>query len=343
MNVFQSDKVPTPKVTARWGQIGMAMALVLGLLLGWVNESQAEPLDLKDVSAKARWLVHADVDAIKASTVVQRAYDRCMAECPDAGEHFGKVREKLGINLTEDIQSVTFYGKEIKKGRGVVILRAQVDQADLLEKVQRAPGYKSNTHGSYRLHTWTHNRGKRHEHQVTGCFHTPTELVFGRTEAEVSAALDVLDGKSPSLAGSDCSLAAEIPAGTSIVARVDGLADASLPTKSPLVKQSKSLGLILGEHDGESFALARLQARSDEVAGQMVKVLEGFYAMATLHGQDHPEALEALNAIHVRAEGPIVTVELRESADDVWEYGQKIVERLVETKYGKCPLKGCRE
>jgi hypothetical protein len=116
----------------------------------------------------------------------------------------------------------------------VVILRAQVDQPYLVEKVQGAPGYKSSTHDSYTLHTWIHNRGKRHEHQVTGCFHAPTELVFGRTEGEVSAALDVLDGKSPNLAGSDSSLAAEIPAGTSIVARVSGLADANLPTKSPL-------------------------------------------------------------------------------------------------------------
>ena len=127
------------------------------------------------------------------------------------------------------------------------------------------------------------------------------------------------------------------------MARVRGLADAHLPTKSPLLKQSKFFGLMLGEHDGESFALARLQARSDEAARQVVKVLEGFHAMATLSGQEHPEALEALSAIHVRTEGQVVTAELRESADDVWEYGQKIVERLIEAKHGKCPLKGCRK
>jgi hypothetical protein len=64
------------------------------------------------------------------------------------------------------------------------------------------------------------------------------------------------------------------------VARVRGLADADLPIRSPLIKQSKSLGLVLGENAGESFALAQLRARSDEVAEQIVKVLEGFYAMA---------------------------------------------------------------
>jgi len=328
-----------PPVFAGRGPVVMTLTLGLGLFLGWGNVSQAKPLDLQAVSANASWLAHVDVDAIRASTVVQRAYDRCLAECPNAREHLSEVRGMLGFDLTEDIQDITFCGNEIKKGSGVAILRAQVDQPYLLDKVRGAHGYKSSPHGSYTLHSWTHNRGKHHEHQVTGCFHTPTELVFGRTEAEVITALDVLDGKSPSLAGSDSSLAAKVPAGTTIVVRVQGLADADLPTKSPLLKQSEALSLVMGEHDGESFATVRLQTRSDEVAEEVSQVLAGFSAMAHLRGQDHPEALKAIEAIHVRTEGQVVTAQFRESADDVWDYGQKIVQRLVAARHGRCLLK----
>jgi len=341
MSFFQSffTTLAGRPILAGRSPIGLTLALVLGLFLGWGDVSQAKPLDLQAVSANALWLAHVDVNAIKTSTVVQRAYDRCLAECPDAHEHLNKVRAMLGFDLTEDIQDITFYGNKIKKGSGVAILRAKVDQPYLLGKVQGAPGYKSSTHGAYTLHSWTHNWGKHHEHRVTGCFHTPTELIFGRTEAEVIAALDVLDGKSPNLAGSDSSLAAKVPAGTTIVVRVQGLADADLPTKSPLLKQSDALSLVMGEHDGESFATVRLQARSDEVAAEVDQVLQGFAAMAHLRGQDFPDALKAIDAVHVRTEGQVVTAKFRESADDVWEYGQKIVERFVAASHGKFPLK----
>lgn len=348
MRIILSDNVAVGgpgrrRKAASWLWAGAALGIAVGILAGSAGVAAAGPLDLKDVSATAQWVAHIDVDAIKASTVVERVYDRCVAECPTARDRIAEVRAKLGFDLTEDIESVTFYGSVIEKGRGVVILRANMDQEYLVDKVRTALGYESSTYGSYTLHSWTHDRGidgrKTCEHNVTGCFHTPSVLVFGRSEADVKAALDVLDRKAPGLAGTDSSLATEIPAGTMILARATGLADAKLPIKSPLVKQSDALSLILGEHANESFATVQLVTKSEEVAEQVVKVLEGFYAMATLHGQDHPEALEALGAIHVRAQGKTVTAEFRESADDVWKYGQKIVARLVESSGAKCPVK----
>ena len=38
---------------------------------------QAAPLDTKNVAADAKWVVHVDVDAVRDSLVVQKAFETC--------------------------------------------------------------------------------------------------------------------------------------------------------------------------------------------------------------------------------------------------------------------------
>jgi hypothetical protein len=305
----------------------------LGLALIWICSNQAavqaEPLELKQVASDAQWVAHIDVDAIKESIVVQRAYDWCMTECAEAGEQLAKIREKLGLDLTEDLQSVTFYGKKIKIGVGVAIVHANVDQADLEAKVQGARDYTKTEHGSHTLHQWTHKQGG-HEHQVTGCFHSPTTLLFGRRSEDVIAALDVLDGKAASLEGSDSSLAVASPSGTMLAVKASRLEDMELPSRSPMIKLGKSFSVVLGEDGGESFAIAKLMAKSDEMAKQVMELLEGFHALALMQREDDPLAQEVLHAVKANTEGNKVTVELRASADEVWERAKILRERMEQ-------------
>ncbi|MFO1022549.1 MAG: hypothetical protein U0903_17905 [Planctomycetales bacterium] len=49
--------------------VGFSLACQGGLL-------HAEPMKLNEVSGNARWVVHVDCDAIRASTVVQRAHEK---------------------------------------------------------------------------------------------------------------------------------------------------------------------------------------------------------------------------------------------------------------------------
>jgi len=60
--------------------LGVGLALAAGL--GWTASARAEPLDPAQVSAEAKWLAHLDVDAMRASTVVQRAWKKGRARRP---------------------------------------------------------------------------------------------------------------------------------------------------------------------------------------------------------------------------------------------------------------------
>ncbi len=311
------------------------LRVAVAIVLGFATVVQAEPLDLKQVSADAKWVAHVDVDAIRASTVAQKAYQQCLEKHKDAEKHLAKVREKLGMDPTKDLHGVTFYGKQLKKHTGVVIVQANADRKHLLAKVKEAPDYRAVTYGSHKLHTWTHRKGKKDEHAVVGCFHKPTVIVFGRTAVDVSEALDVLDGKSSGLAGSNSPLIAEIPAGAIFLAGATGLDGDELPCKSPLVKQSEALSIALGEHGGESFAMAKLATKSDEVADQVKAVVEGVRAMAALrHGSD-ADAMKIVKALKVAVADKAVTVELRVSADEVWTHLQKVRKRMADKDWKK--------
>ena len=181
----------------------------------------------------------------------------------------------------------------------MAIVHAKVNEQALLEKAKQAPDHQVSTHGKYELHTWTHAAGSKHERSMTGTFFKPDVLVFGSSEAEVGAALDVLDGTKPNIADKQPSLVGTIPPGTILFAGARDLSEIKLPAKSPaapVAKQADSLLLSIGEHEGKSFVSAMLNVKQAEAAEQLKAIVDGFRAAAALKNSDDPEALKIIDA-----------------------------------------------
>ncbi len=307
---------------------GIAAVVALGI----ATTAAAGPLDLKQVCASAKWVVHVDVDAMRESTLVQRIYDKVIQEAPEAEQHLRNVTdlvEHLGIDLTRDLHGITAYGSVVGKPEGVFLVDANFDEKSLLEKADQAPDHQVTTHGAYQVHSWTDAKGKRHEHPMAGTVYKNL-LIFAPAAAQVNAALDVLDGKSPALAGKSSPLTAKVPAGTLVLIRAIGLSDAKLPWKSPLVTQSESFGVAIGEQGGKVCFEGMLTAKSKETAEQAKAVVEGARSMAELqHGQD-AEAAKLIKAVKVSVADTALSVEFSASADDVWSRLEKGIQKAVE-------------
>ncbi|NUQ66000.1 MAG: hypothetical protein HUU20_26365, partial [Pirellulales bacterium] len=156
-----------------------------------------------------------------------------------------------------------------------------------------------------------------------GAFFKPSVLVFGSGADEVINALDVLSGKEKSLAGSQSPLAAEVPAGTTFLARATGLAGAKLPAKSPALKKTEQIAIAMGEHDGHGFFQGKLVAADQQTAQQVKDVVEGGRAMVMLqHGED-PDAKALLEALKVDVSDNTVSVEVRVPVDRIWQAAKK--------------------
>ena len=300
------------------------------VLLGMVRVASAEPLNLKQVPAQAKWVAHVDVDAMRQSTVIQKAYYKVADLCPEGEKLLEKVQEFVAMDPRNDLHGITVGGTVVGKREVAVIIHAEVDQKLLKEKVAKAPDYKAETYGAHQLYSWTDAKGKRHEHAMAGTFFKSNVIVLAPNVDILKVVLDTLDGKSPSVVGQKSPLAAAVPDGALVLARAVGLTEAQLPWKSPLLTRSDTFSLVLGEHEGQSFAEAALVMKSAEDAQRVKAIVDGGRAMAELQHGDDAEAMKVLRKLKVSLADKTLKAEFRAPADEVWAQIEKAGQRIVE-------------
>lgn len=281
----------------------------------------AAPLDLAAVSADAKWLMHFDMDAARDSVVVKRAWERMQKMHPHAGGMMDMAAKMTGMDPRQDLHDATAYGLDTDKRNGVMIVRAKVNREFLTRMVEKAADHKTMKHGDYTLHAWTHKRG-RHSGPAVGAFFKDDVMVFARTEAAVKAALDVLDGRTAAVAG-DAPLAGRVRPGSIMVARATAV---DPDTKCPVLKQGRAFRVALGEHDGKSFYRARLEMASPAAADDVVDVVKGFTALASLRWGGEADAMKLVDGTKTVVDGSTCTISWDADAEEVW----KVVDRAAD-------------
>lgn len=269
-----------------------------------------------------RWVIHVDVDAGWKT----RGGEQCQ-KSEKAQAAIKKVQEKTGIDLGKDLHGLTVFGTTFAPHTGVLVAYVDVDRERIAGLLKQKPGYESSKHGPHVVHKFTEHKGKPFEHTVHACLHSDGVHVFGRHLEEVTAAIDQLDGKTKSLAGSDSPLVQDVTAGTTILARAVGLADAKLDTRARSLKQLKQLSITLGEHEGQSFAKATAVAVSGEVAQQLKSVAEGFKALALLRAGDNADAKKLIES------GSLTVVDQTISLD--WKASAELVQQVLKKEAEK--------
>jgi hypothetical protein len=312
----------------------IASAFAALLLLAAVG--QAAPLDTKNVAADAKWVVHVDVDVVRDSTVVKRAFETCPLLKNNSGKWFDKIRDKIGVDLRKDLHGITLYGRDTEKTHGVAIVFATVNQKLLLDKAAKAADHKVTKHGAIDIHSWTEKHGAK-SHAAAGAFYKPDVLVFARSVEGVAAAIDVLDGKSPGIADRKSPLAGRVHAGTSFLARAIAI---PANVRCPVLKQAESFRVSLGEHDGKSFYRAIVVMKSPEAAAQVKAITDGLKAIVSLKFSDDADIMKLVDGLKATAKDNIVRVRWNASADDVWTVLDKLAKKAAEhmKKGGTCPL-----
>lgn len=303
----------------KMNSVRLSAALVL--FLGLCAKSQAAPLDLKHVPATAKWLAHVDVDALRSSTVVQKMWKKTVETHKQAEAHLGMVNAFLGTDLRSDLHGMTFFGNEIGKHTGTLIVHARLDQKRLTGMAQAVPGHTVVKYGEYEIFSCVHKH-RNHSHTVAATFLKSDRLVLSSSVEELQAALDVLDGKSASIR-EEAPLAGRIPPGTSVLFRIAGVAAADCPCHCAIVKKTDSFRLVMGEENGQSFFRTRTVTTDKEVTNQLKDVVEGGRAMALLHCGDDEQGQRLVKPLTVKVEDKTLTVLWKAPATDVWEMIEK--------------------
>lgn len=299
--------------------------LALALVAASASLASAEPLDLGRVPAKAVWMMHADMDAARESTVVKRMYERAIKKHPQLETMLGMGTKMMGMDPRKDLHDVTVYGLDTDKKNAVMVVHADANREFLEKMVEKARDHKTMKHRDYTLHQWTHKGWKGREGEtVVGAFFKDDVMVFARSAAQVEMALDVLAGKAEAVDG-DSPLAGRVRPGSILVGRAVAI---DPDTKCPVLKQGRGYRVAMGENDGMSFYRARLEMDSEEAARQAEAVTEGFVALGKLRFGDEPQVMKLIDGVETTTSGSTSSIAWDAKADDVWIVAEKMAEKM---------------
>jgi hypothetical protein len=308
--------------------MGKSLGFALAIVLGCAATGHAAPLDLKQVAADAKWTVHVDFDALRASALFQKAWKQVADEHSQAEGGLALLKTMWNFDPRTDLHGVTFYGTQFKRDSGVAIINVKVDRARLLEYAKLVPDHRASNYGTYEVHSWLHAKGSRHERSFAGVMVKPDVLLLAASSAEVIAALDVFNGKNPNAVERTTALVGSVPSGAIVAGGAVGLGDAKLPVDTPVAKLADSFVLALGENQNEVFVQARLALKDAATAQQVKAVADGAVAMAALDHHDNAELLKLISAVKVTAHDKTVNVDGRAAVDAVWAAIEKAMKHV---------------
>jgi hypothetical protein len=290
--------------------------------------ARAEPLDLSRVPAKAVWFMHADIDAARESTVINRMYERAMKMHPRLEQMMTLATGMVGMDPRKDLHDITVYGLDTDKKNAVMIVQAAANREFLERMVEKARDHETMKHRSYTLHKWTHKGGKGHAGEpVVGAFYKDTMMVFARSVGQVELALDVLDQTTTSV-GPESPLAGRTRPGSILVGRA---AEVDPHTKCPVLRQGTGFRVAMGEWSGSSFYRARLEMQSVEAARQVVDVTAGLAALARLRFADEADVMNLVAGLEVMSDGKTCMIAWNATADELWQVVSRMADQ-VEAK-----------
>ena len=287
--------------------------------------ANAKPLELARVPAAAVWVMHADMDAARESTVMRRMYERVVRKHPEVGNMAGMIAGMAGMDPRKDLHDVTVYGLDTDKKNAVMVVHADMNRAFLEKMVEKARDHETMKHRGYVLHGWTHKGWKGHKgEKVVGAFFKDDMLVFARTADRVKKALDVLEGEAES-AGSSSPLAGRVRPGSILVARASKV---DPDTKCPVLRQGEGFRIAMGENQGDSFYRARLDMESDAAAELADDVAEGLAATVALGLGKEEGVMGLVDGLETTTRGKTCLIAWDAKADDVWKVMEAMAEKI---------------
>jgi len=340
----------------------LAGAVVAGSLVA----AKAAPLDPSDIAAGAKWFVHVDFDAARASKVGERIHEEALKH-EQVKTALAKIQNELGLDLEKDLHGATLYGTSFTPHNGVLIVFATADKAKFMAHLKAKPDFMAlkTEDGERTLYTWTEKMG----HKPAGAKKAPAEqkgiparkdgaaksagpmdrakmmqhFVAGEHQHTVWAAFpksgvgvfaDSPAGLKAALdvlggkggLSASSPLLPKAPKGTVFTFVATGLNALPVPAQIPLLKQLDSISSVSGESDGEVFKHDRITMTNADTVKQLKSVVDGLIAMAELRFADQPELLTILKGVKVEADGKTLTADSKVSSDDLIKFGEKVCE-----------------
>jgi hypothetical protein len=236
----------------------------------------ADPFDPKTIPADAKWVVHIDVDAARHTKSFGAFCDQVLANENVRGK-LDQIKDFTGLDIPDDVNDVTLYGKAAGPDAGVVIVHGKLDEKKTVDSLSMADQFESKKYGDYDVYTWL---DKDKNQIMWGAFHGDSVVIIGHSEEKIDDTLDAMDGKGDSLKGDSTLAKGRKPQVLIYVAAKDipqlhGPADKPNPVTSAI----QSAWVSLTEKADVIILSGELQAATSDNAANLRSLLEGVRGM----------------------------------------------------------------
>lgn len=288
------------------------MIAVAGVGMG-VAAALAGPLDKTRVDAKAKWFVHADVEAVMASRAGRFIAEHRAEFDLDPIEDFKK---KTGVDAFTDIKDVTVYGITDSPDEAVAVIHgtaklesavaALMGEDKTVEKVQL---------GGRAVYKWVEDGTERYGYLKEVAGGGRAFLVSQRAE-HLERALKVMDGGEASLAKvKEGPLAGSPRKGAMVYLAVSELGAVGKGGGAPKVLQTaKDLRAELGEDEGGLYGEMKLNAGEVADVRNMADFGRGLLALGRMAAAGDPELKDfakVIDGVKIDVSGTELTASFR--------------------------------
>lgn len=218
------------------------------------------------VPAAARWLIHADLDAMRASvtgTAVFAAIEK------DHGEQLQAFKRMSSVHLLRDLNGVTLMGDG--KSHEVAMFSGKFDRAHMTDIVKAADGYSEQGYDGITIHSWQDHGNTQH-----AAFTGDNLLIFSRQEIALKHELDVIKGTAQIM---DASVFGSLAGNPLVVAGAD-LTEIPLPgDASKTLRLAKVVRAMALERDGRFVFQMMANSEDAAKADRLRRLLDGILAL----------------------------------------------------------------
>ena len=287
---------------------------------------RAAPLDTKNVAADAKWVVHVNVNAIRDSLIVKKAFESCPFLKDESGKHFDMIRDKIGVDLRKDLHGITLYGPDADKTHAVTIVFAKVDEKLLLDKVQKAADHKVTRVRAARDPLLDAEARREDRTRGRGLLQARRAGLRGQRERGRRGH----DGAGRQVARhyrSQVAAGRPAPGGLDLRGPFDRH---SAQAPGPVLQQAESFRVALGESDGKSFYHANVVMKTPLAATEVKAIADGFKALGGLKFTGNAEVLKLVNGLQTSVQDKSVKIRWDAAAADVWTVVEKAAKKAAE-------------
>ena len=278
----------------------IALTVILGIFLSGTLLAEAFPKTI--VPADASWMLHLDLDRLLSSSL----FNKIVGEdgWDKIKQRNDRISKKFRINLLEDVNGITVYGKGRKEENAVACISGNFDKDHLLSLLSLDDDHQEISHGSYTVHHWGHDE--------YGAFVGNDLAVLSQSEDALKHALDVIAGKAKNVSQTDAAgPITQSPADVFLWAFVRNISDLTAGVKGPALFKKAETALFHMSERGENIQVqAEMAVSTPEDADNIEQILKGLLAMGDMYKDEIPAGIQIPQDIRIGRSGNSVRVDI---------------------------------